>query len=486
MPSTLSSSSDLSSIRGETSPRIGTARTGRETLGREALELAVLAGLDPRPFQELILDRALEIKSDGSWAYETIGIEIARQNGKTGVLKMRILAGLYLFDDGLILHTAADRALPRAVFAEVVDMIETTPFLSRQVKKIRLSNGTEEVLLRNGNSYRILAPEQKAWRGWSAGLLLFDEVREQRDDALWSAGLYTQRAQPNPQRWSVSNAGDPGSIVLRKIHDRGRAAVDAPTQDPSICYLEWSTPDEYAIDDPEGWKYANPELGRSLRPESLLEELRSDDPIRFETEALCRWSQTTTLHAVPLDGWARAARPDLDDLAPNPNVRTLFAIDIDPGRTDAALVVAQVPDEGPIRVTIGESWTDPNGVDEIKISDTLETWIDLYRPEAIGFDPYTTSTLAERLQHYATWEPIRGVRYVASCLALWDAVANDHLVHYGDPELDLQIAYAGRKDVGDGAFTIARIRSEIPIPAVVSLARVMALSVQVKQTAEIL
>lgn len=471
---------------GETAPRIGTARTRRQSLGEPALELAVLAGMDPRPFQALALERALEVERDGSWAYETVGIEIARQNGKTGLLKIRILAGLYLFDDGLILHTAADRALPRSVFTEIVDHIETTPQLSRQVKSIRLSNGTEEVLLRNGNSYRILAPEQKAWRGWSAGLVLFDEVREQRDDALWSAGLYTQRAQRNPQRWSVSNAGDPGSIVLRRIHDRGRAAVDSPTDDPAICYLEWSTPDEYALDDPEGWRFANPELGRSLRPESLLEELRSDDPIRFETEALCRWSQTSTLHAVPLDGWARAARHDLPDLAPDPGVRTLFAIDIDPGRTDAALVVAQVPDEGPTVVGIAESWSNPNGIDEALISDRLEEWIDLYRPEQIGFDPYTTSTLAERLQHYATWVPIRGVRYVASCLALWDAVANDRLVHYADPELDLQIAYAGRKDVGDGAFTIARIRSEVPIPAVVSLARVMALSVQVKQTAAIL
>ena len=85
-----------------------------------------------------------------------------------------------------------------------------------------------------------------------------------------------------------------------------------------------------------------------------------------------------------------------------------------------------------------------------------------------------------------TFKTLRAGGIVAACLALWDAVANDGLVHYGDPELDLQVAYAGRKDVGDGAFTIARIRSEVPIPAVVSLARAVSLAATVKQTAAIL
>ena len=472
---------------GSVEPRIATPRTARRTHSGAALDLAALAGLTDRDFQRLALDRALEVEPEGSWAYQTVAVLIARQNGKTALLKMRILAGLYLFDDRLILHTAADRALPRSVFEELTEAIESSTALSRRISRIRTSNGQEEIRLKDGNRYRILAPSQDAWRGWpQVGLTIFDEVREQRDDALWSAGMYTQRAHPNPQRWAVSNAGDPESVVLRRLVDRGRKAALDPESDPGICYLEWSTPDDYAVDDPEGWAFANPELGRSLRVESLIEELRSDTETRFETEALCRWVATAGELAIPMEAWNACADPDLPEMEPDPTARTIFAVDIDPGRTDAVLLIGiQRPDE-PLIVGVAESWSDPAGVDEMAIAASLEDWIDLWRPESIGFDPYTTGTLAERMQYHVTWEKIHGVRYVSACLATWDVVSAGRLRHPADPYMDAQIAAAGRKDVGDGAFTIARLRSDVAIPAVVSLARLVALAVEPSYTGEIL
>ena len=472
---------------GRVEPRIGTPRTARRSLSGATQDLAELAGYTEREFQTLALDRALEVEANGDWGYETVVMLIARQNGKTVVLSMRILAGLYLFDDRLILHTAADRALPRSVFEDLAERIESSSALSRRVKRIRTSNGQEEIRLKDGNSYRILAPAQDAWRGWpQVGLTVFDEVREQRTDALWSAGMYTQRAHPNPQRWAVSNAGDPESVVLRRLVDRGRKAAADPESDPRICYMEWSTPDDYPIDDPDGWAYANPELGRSLRMESLIEELRSDTESRFETEALCRWVATAGDLAIPMEAWNACADPDLPDLEPDPTARTIFAVDIDPGRTDAVLMIGiQRPDE-PLIVGVAESWSNPGGVDEAAIAASLEEWIELWRPESIGFDPYTTGTLAERMQYHATWEKIHGVRYVSACLATWDIVSAGRLAHPADPYMDAQIAAAGRKDVGDGAFTIARLRSDVAIPAVVSLARVVALAVEPSYTAEIL
>ena len=445
-----------------------------------------MAGFDSRDFQVEALERALEVDDDGEWGYETVVILIARQNGKTALVAMRILGGLFLFDDGLILHTAADRALPRNTFEDLTARIEANPALSKRVKRIRTANGQEELRMRDGNRYRILAPDQKAWRGWSAGLTIYDEVREQRDDELWSAGLYTQRAQANPQRWAVSNAGDPDSVVLRRLVDRGRKAADDPDSDPSICYMEWSTPEEYEIDDPDGWAYANPELGRSLRQASLLEELRSDTPEKFETEALCRWVATAGQHAVPVERWLAAGDPNLTALEPDPTARTLFAIDIDPGRTDAALLIGFVREGEPLTVGVAESWANDDGVDEIAIAARLEEWIELYRPDAIAYDPYTTGTLAERLQYVGTFEKVHGVRYVSACLSLWDIVQSGRIRHPIDPYVDAQVAAAGRKDVGDGAFTIARMKSEVPIPAVVSLARLVALAVEPIPVAEIL
>ena len=484
---TRSGSSEPLPLLGRTEPRIGTPRTSRRTLAGPLTDLAELAGFTERDFQSLALDRSCEVEPDGQWAYETIAVLIARQNGKTGILSIRILGGLYLFDDRLILHTAADRALPRAVFEDLQHRIEDSPHLSKHISRIRTSNGSEEIKMKDGNSYRILAPHQDAWRGWpQVGLTIFDEVREQRSDALWSAAMYTQRSHPNPQRYAVSNAGDPDSIVLRRLVERGRAAAEDPASDPKMCFLEWSTPDEYEIDDPEGWAYANPELGRSLRVESMLEELRSDDASRFETEALCRWVATAGRLAIPMADWIDCGDPSMAPMDPDPTVHTFFSIDIDPGRTDAALLIGQISEGEPLTVGVAESWINPAGVDEIAIAARVEEWIELYRPDAIGFDPYTTGSLAERLQYHATWTKIHGVAYVSACLSTWDLVTAGRIRHPADPYMDAQIAAAGRKDVGDGAFTIARLRSDVAIPAVVSLARLVALATEPINVAEIL
>ena len=454
-------------------------------------------------WQRIVLDLALCTDPVTSrWLRRAIVLLVGRQNGKTRILLLRILAGLFLFPERLIVHTAADRSLPRHVFGELVDAIQDVPMLAEQIAKVTLTNGNEALTLIDGSQYRIMAPRQQAMRGWTVDTLIVDEAREQRDDAMLSAAIYMQRAVPNSQLWLVSNAGDPDSIILRRYRDRGLAAVDAPGTDESIALIEYSADPDRGIEDPEGWREANPALGISIRPDSIIEELRSDDPQKFRTEALCQWVETATATAVPLDKWILCGDPDLKLEAPELGDRVMMAVDVDPARLEAAIVIAvtkPAPPDAPIdedtgepigpptMIGVAERWISEDGVDENVIARALQRWANLWIPEAIGFDPYTCSGLIERLppDTYPT-EAVTGVKWVNACSALWDATVNESIVHRSDPYLDAQIASAGRRDVGDGTFRIARLNSAIALPGVMALARALYLSLRPRRRFEIL
>jgi len=480
LPAGLWTPKDLDALVGTTEPRIGTPMASKRSHGHVLNALSSVWGFDLLPWQELAADRAMAIHPDGSWCHRSVSIVVARQQGKTTLAARRVLAGLFLLDDRQILHLAQDRALPRQVFTELADIISEHPELHRYLKPrggIRTANGTEAITLKDGSSYRILAPTESAVRGYGyqnpVGFILFDEVRTQESDAVMSAVQYTQRAHPNPTRWAISNAGNPDSVVLNQLRDRGRAAAADPGTDPEVCWLEWSAPDDCPIDDPTQWPAANPALGRTLRGTTLLEELRSDDPDSFRTEALCQWIDTTTTQAIPWDLWQACAVRDLEPIAADPDIRTWWAVDMDTERRTAALVItADIGDQ--LKVGLHRAWTGEE-VDEQAMADEVAALWEQWGPVAIAYDPQTCQGLVDR-HPSLPWEKVTGTDWVIACSQLLDAVQTSYLVHADQPDLNAQMSVAGRRDYGDGSWRISRKDSTHPIPAVVALARAVHLS----------
>src|SRR5262249_34408672 len=56
---------------------------------------------------------------------------------------------------------------------------------------------------------------RRSARGFSADLILLDELREHQTWDSWAAVTKTMMARPRAQTWAFSNAGDNLSIVLR-------------------------------------------------------------------------------------------------------------------------------------------------------------------------------------------------------------------------------------------------------------------------------
>lgn len=462
-------------LLGRVEPRIGTPRGDYKTHGAVLEGLAAVFGVDSlMAWQRLAADRALEyVQTDSGWrwVHSSVTILVGRQNGKTFLAALRILAGLYLFGDHQAIHLAQDRALPREVFKKVAGAIDATPALSKRLAKrggVRWANGMESITLADDSSYRILAPTEEAVRGYEkVGLVFMDEVRTQSDFATWSAVGYTQRAHPNPQRWAVSNAGHADSVVLTRLMERGHAAAGDPDSDPTVAYLEWSATKDMDRTEPDTWRWANPALGVTISEAAILEELRTDTTDGFDTEALCIPQVSLSTQAVPWDKWVDAADTELEPLDPDSGEPVWLSFDVDPERDYAAIVLGTWQGD---RLVVGLERLWSTGAPEAEVAATLEALWQKWSPRKVAYDPHTGQGVVDRVTG-PTFEKVTGADWIVACGQLLDLAKQSAIAHADQADLNSQVAAAGRRDIGDGTWRMSRKDSSQPIPAAIALAR---------------
>lgn len=92
--------------RGFQIPRVHSVPKYASTSGDEAIELCAMAGLHLDEWQQLVLRDSLGETVDGKWAAFEVALVVPRQNGKGSLLEARELAGLFLLEEELILHSA--------------------------------------------------------------------------------------------------------------------------------------------------------------------------------------------------------------------------------------------------------------------------------------------------------------------------------------------------------------------------------------------
>ena len=448
------------------------------------IELIRGLGVELLPWQRLALDRAL-VRVGDKWAHSEIAFVAPRQNGKSELLIARILAGLLWGWERLVLHTAQNRSLPRDLFEQLAELATGHRDIAKRIASLRWANGQERLVLKNGARYEIVAPRSQAIRGKrGVTLVVLDEVREHRTADVYSALLYTQRNTSSPQLWATSNAGDPDSLVLNRLRDRGRASAEpsrttrgnqdggSPARDP-ICWLEWSADPNLPPDDRRGWVQANPALGYLFGEDRLEAEYNADEPERFRREALCQWVEAAGKPAVPVAAWRAAARelPELEVTVP-----LYLAADIDPDRRAAALVAVAPTPAGGLVTDVLAYWTGDEVTEQV-VADEILSWWRARRVLRIGFDPYTSTGIADLLEARGLpVEAVTGVRWYVACAQLGEVVSSGRLSHPGNPILSAQVEAAQRRDTTDGFYRMVRPSPDVPIPAATALARAISLA----------
>lgn len=449
-------------------PRLHTPWLNTKTRGGEIAELAERIGQPLLPWQRLILDDMCAIDENGMFIKKSSLFCCARQSGKSHMMRMRMLAGLFCFGERNILIMSSQRKMAIRSLEIMADIIERNDFLLAQVKggKIdtawRRTNGNERIIMESGAQVEIVAANSDSSRGLTADVLWIDELREVNEAAM-DASKSTTLTRPNSQRFYTSNAGTAESEVLN--HMRERSMANPPK---SLGFYEYSAPDHCDIWDRKAWALANPSLGILISEAAVEETIATSTIVAARTETLCQWVSTGLTSP-----WTPGSWEDLADseMVMAPGMHTMFAFDVDPHtRRSASLVAGSILPDGRIGLAVIKTWESLIAVDELKIAGDIHEYALKWLPKQILYDKYTTQAIADRLANSGqVVTDCSGSQFYTACSTFKDAIDNKRVVHGGQEYLDAAMNNVAAKS-NDSAWRIVRKKSMGSVTAPIGMA----------------
>lgn len=445
----------LDELRGVQEPRVDLTPMFHTSAGDDAIDLAAVAGLVLDPWQEHVLRGALgerKVNDSLKWQAFEVGLICQRQNGKGSILEARELAGLFLFGEKMIVHTAhlfstamehrlrMENLICKSELVEYVKGYDGDPDPKR-LTGIKNGGTDISITLQNGNRLKFLARSSGGGRGFTGDLVVLDEAYN-LPDAVIAAMMPLMSARSiegSPQIWYTSSAGMPDSDVLRRVRERG---VKPSADDTRLAYFEWSATEDDDPDNPATWAKANPALGIRISHEFIENERRTMGDEEFKRERLGIWAKIGGSSAIPPKNWEDSAD---EQSTPGPTVA--FGVDVTPLRDAATIAVASTREDGKVHVEIidrrtGTDWIIP------RLEELRRKW----QPLGIVYDAASqmgdVASSVPRFRRYLTGLDAR--TYMQSCGAFYDQIMSGHVRHIEQEELDEAVEACRRsKSNGD-------------------------------------
>jgi len=450
-------------LRGATEPRLHSPYLKGKSLIGDVEDICKIVGIPLLPWQKFVLTDMLRVDKKGKFIRRTCLALGARQNGKTHMVRMLILAHLLKWDSKNILIMSSNRSMALDTFRQVCHLLENNDHLKSFVKQIRYANGTESIEMLDGTRLDVVAATRDGSRGRTADFLYIDELREITEEG-YRAAIPTTRARPNAQTLLTSNAGDAFSTVLNDMRER---AMDYPPK--SFGFYEYSAPQYCKIDDRKAWAMANPALGYTITEEAIEEAIATSPIENTRTETLCQWIDSLS------SPWPHGILEDTSDstLEMTAGAYTVFGFDVSPSRRNGSLVAGQILPDGRIGIGILETYSSEVAIDELKMAASIKGWADIYKPRLVCFDKYATQTIADRLSQSGVMVgDVSGQQFYKACGDLLEGLVNHRVVHNGQSELIQQMNNCAAK-VNDSAWRIIKRKSAGDISAPIGLAMVV-------------
>jgi hypothetical protein len=436
----------------------------KKSLGPDIVRFAQDHGVVLDDWQEDAV-KAFSGVNGKKWAAPTGVLICPRQNGKSVVLILRVLYGLFVERRQMVLFSSHQWATSNEAFLAAKTIIESNDDLSEQVKTTSLSVAKLGFELHDGGRILFLTRSRAAARGFGGDLLVFDEAHflsEAAHQAL-RPSLGGRSAVGNVQTLYGSSAADqlrhPDALVVARLRKR---AIDG---EPGIALVEYSA-DLRADDghellpsqvppgvatDPDVIRKANPGCPKRISLDFLLEETVALDTRAYATEHLGvgDWPDTEGLASTVLDlkKWAERIDPTSTPVHP-----VGVGFDVSPDRRRGAVGIAGKRLDGLVHV-------------ELVASEAGVGWIPGFvRDFENKHDPYvivcdaSQSLLAEQVFDAGASRPelLDRQELAQGCARLVDLVEQDELRHLGDPVLLDAIRAAKTSSMGDGGFAFSR------------------------------
>lgn len=432
-------------LLGVQEPRLSHVPAGDAARGDQAVEFARWCGLTLYPWQEELLRDMCRSDSEGNWAAREAVVIVPRQNGKGEVLLARELAGIYLFGERLIGHSAHFMDTAQEAQERLWEVIEGNEALfywweddpsTPGVPRFGRTNGKENISFPTGQKILFRTRTDKTFRGLSIDLVIFDECFNLPNE-INAAMSKTTRARERAQRVYIS------SPVDRMVHYHGAifsakrwAGIDGAD---GVLFKEWSPADEADIFDESTWAACNPSMV-DRGAGAQLSDIKGDAAAAKNSEILRRQFMVESLgwgDWYPRDGdeEERELLTDLDTWAdarriPREVGESCVGIDVAPDG-DGVGFVAAVQSGDEIFLSLSPLSEFSRG----EMIDAVGRAVERNDPLGVVVDPIgQASTLINGLEKIEV-DPVRltGSKVSAAYELFIRLVAEKKIIHDGDP-----------------------------------------------------
>lgn len=456
-------------VVGKKEPRLWTRPrrrlTRRSSYGYAVIEFARdVLGEPLDPWEEWLVIHLGELLPDGRPRFRIALVLVARQNGKTHVLRVLGLFWQFVERHPLVLSMSTNLDYAREAWEAGVDVAEETPVLAEQIATVRRANGEQQMRSVYRSRWKIAASNRRGGRSLTVDRLVLDELREHHDWSAWNAAVNATNARPGAQIVAITNQGDETAVVLDSLRDSALDFIETGDGDDRLGLFEWSAPDGCEVDDVRAIAQANPNLGLRLDLDALLAAARrakrkgGEEEAGFRTEVLCQRVRLLSA-AIDPQSWRDCFEDgSLDDV----RRRVALCLDVAPDGEHATLAAAAVLADGRVRVEIVKAWEDTAKARAAlaavlaRVKAPVLGWFPAGPAAALAADLDARDTGAPSRQVIRAWVP-KGTDVVpirqdttAVCMGFEDLVRSSGLVHADDPLLSAHVGGAERLRRGDG------------------------------------
>jgi hypothetical protein len=408
------------------------------------------------PSQQFRIRNAYGERADGSWAATTVADFGGRQGaGKSGIINVRVIGGLLVLGEKLLIHTAHEFPTANESFLRVVAVFENYDDLRRLVRRIRYANGEQGIEMMSGQRLKYRARTGGSGRGFAkADLIVYDEAQHLAGEHVAASGP-ARLANPNSQSVYAGSGGFSHSLIAWQLRRRALAGNAG-----RLAYAEHTAERVALVNgrvvsvpidplDKANWYLANPGLGRWVTEEAM-DALFAELGQLSARELLCVWEPPADELGdcvVDLATW--------DALAQASTIETdrCWALAVAPDHSWASLGVAGRNLAGKLHVEYrpspeaGTAWVEDRCVEAFN---TLQLPLRIRKDatEALFIDPL-------RRRGVLVEEVTRADEARATGL-LRVAIAAGDLVHLGQPSLRKAIEGAELDTASGGASVFSQ------------------------------
>lgn len=419
----------------------------------DAVMLACAYYVKLLPWQADVLSVWLSHTKAGKWSARRAGLLVGRQNGKSALLVTRELFGLSILGEKVI-HTAHLQTTSRAHFEELVGIFEHRD-LKKLVRHVTYSVGRERIELKNGGAIRFMTRSRGSARGLSADLLICDEAQEMTDEQL-EALMPVLSAAPLGNAQMILAGTPPGENASGAVFGRMREdAIEG--KDDALSWHEWSVDVVGDVSDRGRWRETNPSLGALLSEQTIADECAQMSAEGFARERLSYWPKYAVKPAITSESWGKLAteKPPSDGLCS-------YAVKFSSTSQTVSLAVCLKPPDGLPHVELIGSYSLSDGTSKL-VSWLVERWskcaliaLDGMQGAPMLEQALKAAGVSRKRIHVMTAKDVM----TASSMFL-DAVNGGMFTHYGQAQLDHEVATAKRRNIGKfGGYGFASITGE--------------------------